>query len=324
MTGMDLVQAEGPVLQQILDASHAIWADGLSPRAYAQYNVGQLRTPWGRRRLRRYALVDDKGDLLTSAKRYDLSVQVDGRQVEAVGIGAVFTPEEQRANGYAALIIERLLEAARRDGAELALLFSEIGTSYYRRLGFTTVPQKELTLAVVEKPGAPMVLVRGAEERDIPAVVALAASMAAPHRFAMVPTEDFLRYSLSKKRLLAGLSSPGSLTVEFFIVEEGAGAVAFVILTTAGGDDVVLEMCGDRDPEGARVGALLQVLRARTPAEEALTMRGSLPPGWLPPQLVIERSVPSASVMMVKPLLGGVLKRPLKEQDVLYWHGDLI
>ncbi len=110
MTGMDLVHAEGPLLQQILDASHALWADGLSPRAYAQYNVGQLRTPWGRRRLRRYALVDDQGDLLTSAKRYDLSVQIDGRLVEAVGIGAVFTPEAQRANGYAALIIERLLE----------------------------------------------------------------------------------------------------------------------------------------------------------------------------------------------------------------------
>ncbi len=320
---MDLVQAEGPILQQILDASHPLWADGLSPRAYAQYNVGQLRTPWGRRHLCRHALVDHNGQVLTSAKRYDLSIQLDGRRVEAVGIGAVFTPEDQRANGYAPLIIERLVEAARRDGAELALLFSEIGTRYYRRLGFTTVPQKELTLSVVEKPGAPMVLVRAAEERDIPAVAALAAGMTAPYRFAMAPTEDFLRYSLSKKRLLAGLSSPGSLTVEFFIVEEGAGAVAFAILTTAGSDDVVLEMCGDRDPAGARVGALLQVLRARTPAEEALTMRGSLPPGWLPPQLVIERAVPSASVMMIKPLRDGVLKRPLAEPDVLYWHGDL-
>lgn len=323
MTGMDLVHAEGPVLQQILDASHAIWSDGLSPRAYAQYNAGQTRTAWGRRRLRRYALLDDEGRLVTSAKRYDLTVRVDGRAVEAIGIGAVFTPEDQRGNGYAPLIMERLLEAARRDGAELALLFSEIGTSYYRRLGFTTVPQKELTLSVVEKPGAPMVLVRAAEERDIPAVAALAVAMAASHRFAVVPTEDFLRYSLSRKRLLAGLSSPGALTVEFFIVEEGAGAVAFVILTTAGEDDVVLEMCGDRDPEGARVGAMLQVLRARTPAEDALSIRGSLPPGWLPPQLVIDRSLSPTSVMMVKPLREDVLRRPLAEQDVLYWHGDL-
>ncbi len=80
-----------------------------------------------------------------------------------------------------------------------------------------------------------------------------------------------MRFSLSKKRLLAGFLPPGLLSVEFFIVEEGAGAVAFAILTVTA-DDVILEMCGDRDPAGARLGALLQVLRARTPTEKA---RGS-------------------------------------------------
>jgi len=82
-------------------------------------------------------------------------------------------------------------------------------------------------------------------------------------------------------------------------------------------------MCGDRDPNGARVGALLQVLRARMPAEDAPIIRGALPPGWLPPQVTIERSVASASVMMVKPLREGMLRRPLAEEDVLFWHGDL-
>ena len=120
-------------------------------------------------------------------------------------------------------------------------------------------------------------------------MAALAPQMTANYRFAAIPSADFLRYSLSKKRLLAGFSSPGALTVDFFIVEEGAGAVAFAILTSAGEDDVVLEMCGDRDPNGARVGALLQVLRARTPAEDAPIIRGALPPGWLPPQVTIQR-----------------------------------
>ena len=96
-----------------------------------------------------------------------------------------------------------------------------------------------------------MVLVRAGEERDIPAVAALARTMASSHRFALVPTEDYVRFSLSKKRLLAGFLPPGLLSVEFFIVEEGAGAVAFAILTVTS-DDVILEMCGDRDPAGAR------------------------------------------------------------------------
>jgi len=325
MTGMKLVRAEGAVLQQILDRTHPIWADGLSPHAYGRFNDAQMRTPWGKDRLKRYALVDDGGKVLTSAKRYDLTVRLDGREIEAVGLGAVFTPEEERGNGYAPIIIERLIDAARQDGAELAMLFSEIGTSYYRRLGFITVPQRELTLSVAEKrgAGAPMVLMRTGEERDIPAVAALASQMTAAYRFAAVPSEAFVRYSLSKKRLLAGFSRPGTLTVDFFIVEEGAGAVAFAILTAAGEDDVVLEMCGDRDPQGARVGAMLQVLRARTPAEPAPIIRGFLPPGWLPPQVTVERALTSASAMMVKPLRDGILQRPLAQADVLYWHGDL-
>ena len=70
MTGMDLVVADGPLLEGILDATHPIWSDGLSRHAYARYNAGQLRTAWGSRRLHRYALVDGNGGLLSSAKRY--------------------------------------------------------------------------------------------------------------------------------------------------------------------------------------------------------------------------------------------------------------
>ncbi len=142
-------------------------------------------------------------------------------------------------------------------------------------------------------------------------------------RFAIGQNEDYVRYGLSRKRLLAGLLPPGALTVEFFIVEEGSSAVAFAILTTAG-DDIVLEMCGDRDPGGARVGALLQVLRARTPGNPALNVRGSLPPGWLPPQMRIEATAAAPDLLMVKPLNDRLLSRPLEESDILYWHGDLL
>ena len=319
---MKLVPADGPILGQILDESHAIWSDGLTPRGYAQYNAAQLRTPWGSRHLRRLALLDGHGKLLSSAKRYQLRVTIDGRAVDAVGIGAVYTPGAQRGRGYARRIIEQIVDAARAEGASLALLFTEIGTSYYERLGFTPVPLHQVLLATVEKPGAPMVLVRAGEDRDVPAVAALAAAMQGGHRFSLVPSVDSLRFSLSKKRLLAGLSPPGALTVEFFIVEEGAGAVAFALLTTVG-DDVVLEMCGDRDPSGARVGALLQVLRARTPGETALKMRATLPPGWKPPQLDVLATAKSPDVLMVRPLIDGVLTRPLREEDILFWHGDL-
>jgi hypothetical protein len=40
------------------------------------------------------------------------------------------------------------------------------------------------------------------------------------------------------------------------------------------GDTWTLEECGDRDPSGAGVGALLQALIAREPSERRPTIRG--------------------------------------------------
>jgi len=319
---MKLIPADGRILEQIFDESHDIWSDGLARPAYERYNAAQMRTPWGSHNLRRLALVDDGGGLLSSAKRYDLRATLDGRQISVVGIGAVFTPPAARGRGHAQELVETILSDASRDGADLALLFSEIDPAYYERMGFVGVPRHELVVRPKDARGAPMVLVRAAEERDIPAVTQLARSMVRDHHFSLVHDEPFVRYGLSKKRLLAGFLRPGILSVEFHIVEEGAGAVAFAILTVTA-DDVVLEMCGDRDPAGARVGALLQVLRARTPAERVPPISCFLPSGWLPPQLEVVSSSLVREVMMVRPLRPGVLRTPLKEKDVLYWHGDL-
>ncbi|HJR61646.1 MAG TPA: GNAT family N-acetyltransferase [Vicinamibacterales bacterium] len=319
---MKLVSAEGGALDQILDESHDIWSDGLTRAAYARFNAAQTRTPWGSRHLRRCALLDGHGRVLSSAKRYDLRARLDGREIAVVGLGAVFTPDRMRGRGHARMLVERIIAAAVTEGAELALLFSEIDPAYYMAMEFVPIPRRELLIRVKEKPGAPMVLVRAGEERDIPAVAALANAMASHHRFALVPTEDAIRFSLSKKRLLAGFLPPGALSVEFYIVEEGAGPVAFAILTVTS-EDVILEMCGDRDPSGARVGALLQVLRARTPAAAAPKLACFLPHHWLPTQVEVEASAVVREVMMVRPLRDGLLAAPLKEQDVLFWHGDL-
>lgn len=319
---MKLVPAEGAILDQILDESHDIWSDGLSRPAYGRYNAAQMRTPWGSRHLRRFALVDGDGRVLSSAKRYDFRARLDDQDVSVVGIGAVFTPHEMRGRGHARQMVEQIINEAAVGGAQLALLFSEIDKRFYEALGFVAVPRHELLIRTKDSRGAPMVLARAGEDKDIPAVTALAKSLLANHRFALVPTEESIRFSLSKKRLLAGLLPPGALSVEFYVVEEGPGAAAFAILTVTR-EDVVLEMCGDRDPSGARVGALLQALRARTPGEAPPALSCFLPHGWLPPQVEIERSVLVREMMMVRPLVPGVLRSPLRDSNVLYWHGDL-
>lgn len=320
-TMTELVPATGRVLEEILDDTFVIWSDGLTRANYARYNDGQMRTPWGRRSLDRVALVEH-GAVQSSLKRYRFNAHLDGRAISVLGLGAVFTQPSARNRGAAARLIEAVLADAGAAGTECALLFSEIGAGYYKRLGFVEIPRDEVMLETIDKAGAPAILVRAGDERDIPVVTSLLESMTANGRFALDVDEDFVRYSLSKKRLLAGLSPAGSRAVEFFVAEEGASAVAFVLLTH-GATGAILEACGDRDPSGARVGAILQVLRAREPARDATAIRTWLPPGFLPPQLRIVSRRPAPEIMMLKPLVPHVRVDSLRADDVVFWHGDV-
>jgi predicted GNAT family N-acyltransferase len=133
---MTIVPAEDDILERILDGTFEIWHEGLSRSAYGQWNRAQLRTPWARHRLQRFAALDDRGRLLATAKQYRFDVRVGDRQGWMCGIGAVFTPPEQRGQGHASRLIEQLVSRAQVEGALLASLFSEIGTAFYERLGY--------------------------------------------------------------------------------------------------------------------------------------------------------------------------------------------
>src|SRR5207253_1047750 len=287
----DLAPAEGPYLDAILNATYDIWHDGLSPAAYARFYQAQLATPWGRRALTRLALVE-RGEVLASLKLYLFDATLDGRPVRVAGLGAIFTQPAHRGCGAARELIERVLEHAASGGADLALLFSEIGADYHARLGFAAIATHERTITVAEsdRHGAPATMVRAGDERDLKDIVAMGAARASGFSFHLNRDRDLVHYAIAKKRLLAGLGPPGMREVQFFIAEEGASAAAYVVIGVKG-REWTLEECGDRDPAGARVGAILQVLIARDPAEQRPTITGRLPSGFLPPQITIAREV---------------------------------
>jgi GNAT superfamily N-acetyltransferase len=318
-----VVSAEGPYLEQVLDATFTIWNDGLSRDAYARWWTAQLRTPWGATRLKRSALVSGS-DVLASAKEYHLDAVLDGRSVAVLGLGAVFTQPEHRGHAHARDLIERLVEKAAQQGAGAALLFSEIGADYYRPLGFEPIVTSESIVRVVEpaRRGAPAMLVRAGEERDLPAIAAMSRVRAAPFRFHLDRKPDLIQYAIAKKRLLAGLGPPGARETEFFVAEEGASAVAYAVVSVSG-SDWVLEEAGDRDPSAARVGAILQALVARHPAEQRPVIRARLPAGFLPPQLSIVESHATTDVMMIRALGNTRIVPPLSGPDVLYWQSDV-
>jgi GNAT superfamily N-acetyltransferase len=317
---MRLVVAEGPLLERILDHTYPIWHEGLTRAAYSRWNAAQMRTPWGRGHLQRFALVSDDWTLLASAKRYRFDVRVDGRDGWMCGIGAVITPPALRGRGHARHLMEELLRQERDAGALCAALFSEIGAPFYERLGFRHVPIDEVTVNVRRKHGAPAMLVRAGEERDLEAIAAMHAVRSAGARFAVRRTAPLVHFALAKKRLLAGLGPAGLRQVEFFVAEEGASAVAYVILSE-NANGWTLEEAGDRDPAAARLGAMLQVLVEREPAKPAPLIRAWWPRDFpVPPQLELTDRIDARDLLMTRPLTDVTM--PAAAADVFYWRAD--
>jgi hypothetical protein len=168
-----------------------------------------------------------------------------------------------------------------------------------------------------------MTMVRGGDDRDLKDIVSLDAARAEPFRFHLARDRDLVQFAIARKRLRAGLGSPGARAVHFLVAEEGGSAAAYVVIAVHGNEWVVEEL-GDRDPSGARVGAILQALIAREPAETRPSIKAWLPEGLLPPQVTVVGEKPSAETMMIRPLsdrargLG-----PIAPADVLYWRADL-
>jgi GNAT superfamily N-acetyltransferase len=317
---MRLVPAEGPLLEQILDLTYAIWNEGLSRGAYGQWNAAQLKTPWGRQHLHRFALVDDRGRLLATAKRYRHAARLDGRDGFVAGIGAVFTPPELRGHGYATALIEKLVEQEQQAGAMAAALFSEIGPTFYERHGFAAVPLDEVTVKPELKGGSPAMLVRAGDDRDVPDIAAMGRIRSEGSRYALRRDPSLIQYAISKKRIQAGLGPHGLRQVEFFVAEEGASAVAYVVLTVSR-NGWTLDEAGDRDPAAARLGAMLQVLAAREPSQQLPLIRTWWPRAFpVPPQLRLSDRTDMRDLLMIRPFVE--LGRPLSADDVFYWRSD--
>ena len=326
---MRLIRATGALLESLLDDTFPLWGDGLTRKGYGHWNIAQERTDWGTRHLRRFALMDG-ARVLSSAKRYDLSLWLKGRRVSALGVGAVFTPESQRGHGHAPAIIKALEDQARGDGAEVSLLFSEIGPDYYARLGYTQIPLQTVEVEVDEKDGAPAMLVRAGEDsrcrrrrRDARSACARLPPRAAAGRGAGALfrlQEAHVRRPAARAR--AGRSSTSSS-------EEGHQAVAFLLIQVTRGVERAarhVEHRGVRRSRPVRRAHRRDAASPARPRSIRAAPRSSAPGGptpLRPPQLRIIPRQPAGEVMMLKPLAPGVTLDAIAPDGVMYWHGDV-
>ena len=318
-----VVAAEGAILERILDTTYPVLHQDLSRQAFAKFDAAQRKTAWALCHQRRFALVEG-ADLLASAQRYDFSGTIDRQRVSICGIGAVCTDLARHDGCHARVLVERLIDDARRDGADLALLFITTDLTCYAPESFEVIPTVDVELKVAESSryGAPMTLVRSGEDRDLAAIAAMGQARASEFRFHLDRDVDLVKHVITKKRLLAGLGSAGVRQLQFVIAEEGITAAAYMVVSIVD-RTWTIEECGDRDPSGARVGAILQALIAREPVEQRPIIRGWLPPGFVPPQITIVSARPSTEVMSGRFLTGAGKQLRLSREEVLYWRSDV-
>jgi hypothetical protein len=315
----EVIQPTGAMLVDVLSARQNESHHGLSRRANAQLDAALRKTAWGQRSQRTYAVVCN-GVVLASAERYELKSLLNGRPGPITGIGSVHCGGSSREADAMRQLIEWL---AKDIDTPLTLLFPSPSIDALTIGGFDTIPRTETTVRVIEdvRRGAPMTTIRAGEARDLQAIEAMGRKRASGVRLALDRDADFIQYVLTRRRLLCGLGRAHARQLQFFIAEEGITAAAYVVLSVTA-HDWIIEECGDRDPSGARVGALLQALIAREPSRQRPTIRTVLPPGFLPPQIKVVSTRPAAvGLRMVARDYGAAA---FYADDVLYWPNDVL
>lgn len=153
---------------RVLPVSASLWAGRRDEETYIRQTVEIAQSPYGKRSYRTFGFyVADA--LVASFKRYQRTIRMNGKRLRAVGIGAVFTPEEFRGRGYASAMLATLCDERRSAGDDLVYLFSDIKPAFYGALGFIELPSRIISLRA-DALSKDRIAVDTLQTRDWPAV----------------------------------------------------------------------------------------------------------------------------------------------------------
>ena len=227
-----------------------IWGGGLSEDRFQLFQRRLADAPESRDRYRLLGWFIN-GRLTSEMKTYDLRATCGGRPLRVLGVGAVFTPPELRRRGYAAAMLRAAMDASASDGAQAAVLFSDIPVRYYERLGFHVVESRECTVDAAELPHVPAAT-RPALAGDEPLMTRLfAAACGTSGRFALARDGWTLRFQLRRLRELA--RARGSGEPEWGLVTEGRSGEGAAMLRFGRDSLDVLEAAWTSDAARDRV-----------------------------------------------------------------------
>ena len=269
-------------VREILRESHALWGAGLTLERYLSMWSELAATTWGREWFSWRALVDDRGQVLSSLKLYRPKIRMGREEARACGLGAVFTPRTRRRRGHASALLRGVLDEARRDGNGPGLLFTDIGTAYYEALGFRALPCEDVIGSLARIGDSPPgVHLRPMTEDDLDAVTRAHDAWCASRPFAILRDRSHWSFLLDRAASFFRRLDGTGLERRFMVAEDGGRGIGYLVGVEGPGEWNLREAAAfDGDP-----GVLSRILdagAAQARSAGATEVWGWLPRSWWP------------------------------------------
>jgi GNAT superfamily N-acetyltransferase len=262
----------------VLVESHGIWGAGLSVPDYVGMWEEMADSGWARAWYSWRALVDDRGRVLTSLKLYRPELRVGVATGRAAAIGAVFTPRAFRRRGHATALIRAVLEEAVRRGDRAALLFTDIGTEYYRAIGFTPLPCEDALGSLAGAAARPPlgVTFRTMTVDDLDVVSRVHRESSASRPIAVLRDRDHWEFLLLRAATFFRRLDGSGLTRRFMMAMEASRPIGYVVAVLGPGEWNLRE-AEPFDGDPATLARMLDAGAADANAQSATTVWGWIP-----------------------------------------------
>ena len=196
---MILRDATPAEMATVLGQTAPVWSEGLLVPAYSEWVQTLMDSAWGKAGNMRFLVLADeeKKDVVAGMKLYRLSARLERSPVSVGGIGAVFTFTQHRGHGHAGAMISAAHRIMVERGDAFSLLYSDIGATYYARLGYQELDPRPVMIQVPEKGSAPAG-VRRMHRADLDTLLRLRQIEDEKAPFAILRNDDYFRFLLAR------------------------------------------------------------------------------------------------------------------------------
>jgi GNAT superfamily N-acetyltransferase len=260
----------------VLRESHALWGAGLSVDDYVGMWEELAASSWGGAWYSWRALIDDDGRVLSSLKLYRPMLRLGATSGRASAIGAVFTPRAHRRRGHGAALIRATCAEASSRGDRSGLLFTDIGTAYYRAFGFTPLPCEDALGTIPAGPAPRGVTFRPMTADDLDAVSRAHDTASASRSIAVLRDRQHWEFLLLRAATFFRRLDHTGLEHRFMIAMDSSRTLGYLVAVLGPGEWNLREAeAFDGDP--ATLARILAAGAAASRLAGATTVWGWIP-----------------------------------------------